>query len=143
MTVASRTLDLDAIRLKRGAHPSLQVGACILELVSYVAGEKWSDHPACVSPVIAAFLRRWNDDLDDDDRQRLKPFIGRVIGTSTGPADDRRRAWTLADWVARTYLPAWLRLAKLDAQAAAVEALPELTDAGDWQAVRPTLEAVR
>ncbi len=133
------TLDLDSFQLSIGAHSSLEAGACVMELTAYMAGEQWSDHPACVSPVIGAFLRRWNDDLGYADRQRLKPYIARVIGTNTGTADDERRAWMLTDWMVRTYLPAWLRLAKLDTQAVAVERLPELTDADSWKKAKPTV----
>ena len=121
-------LDLASVRLAAGGHKSPDQGMCVMEMTSILAGEDWGDHPACVSPIIAAFLRKWNDDLNDDDRQALKPYARLVIGTNTGIADDSRRAWMLTDWMVRTYLPAWLRLAKLDEQARAVESLPELVD---------------
>src|SRR5688500_16148045 len=62
----SMTLTLEEITLSAGAHKSPEQGMCLLEAVAYVAGEPFSDHPKCVSPVIAAFGRRWNDDLDDE-----------------------------------------------------------------------------
>src|SRR5262245_59049191 len=86
---------LETLVIAKGSHGSKEAGGCVMEWTSYLAGEPWSDHPRCVSPVIAAFLRRWNDDLGDADRQRLKPYIVRVIGTNTGPEDDERRAWML------------------------------------------------
>src|SRR5205823_2315381 len=61
-------------------------------------------------------------------------------GTNTGPADDERRAWLLADWLARVYLPAWLRAAGLDEPATAVEALPPLRDGASWEAARLALD---
>ncbi len=42
-----------------------------MEAAAFIAGEPWSDHPACVCPVIAAFMRSWNDGLSDKDRNRL------------------------------------------------------------------------
>lgn len=60
--------------IARGCHSSYGNGACALELVDYLArrrervlkSTKLTDRPACVSPVLAAFVRRWNDDLPDD-----------------------------------------------------------------------------
>lgn len=63
-------LDLDTLTLAEGSHPDPDAGMCVMEAVAYFAHEPHSDHPACVSPVIGAFLRRWNDDLDDDGRQK-------------------------------------------------------------------------
>ena len=85
---------------------------CVMEAAAYVAGEPWSDAPACVSPTIADFLRRWNDALQDDaTRLRLlKPLIPVVIGSRTTLADENARAWMLVDWLARAAAPAMLRL---------------------------------
>lgn len=91
---------LDTLELGIGSHPPPNNGlaaACVMEAVAYVTGEPWSDHPACVSPVIGQFLRSWNDGLPDSDRQMLKPYIVKVVGTNTGKADDETRAWMLTD----------------------------------------------
>ncbi len=32
-----------------------------MELASYLAGERWSDHPACTHPLLAAVARDVND----------------------------------------------------------------------------------
>ena len=46
------TLDLSTLILGKGGHdPS--TGACVMEAAAYIAGEDWSDHPDCTSPVIA------------------------------------------------------------------------------------------
>ena len=47
--------------LSAGAHEHVDEGACLMEAVSYVAGEPWSDKPTCACPVLGAFLRTWND----------------------------------------------------------------------------------
>ena len=39
--------------LSRGKHRNPRKGACFMELASYLAGERWSDHPACTHPLLA------------------------------------------------------------------------------------------
>ena len=110
MTVV-REVDLDTIKLKAGSHaPDGEY--CVMELVSFVAGEPWSDSPQCVSPVLGAFARAWNDGMrTDDERDSLKPYINRLIGTAGDAEADERRAWLATDWLVRVCTPAWLRLA--------------------------------
>lgn len=71
------------IELKRGGHRSPQEGMCFMEAVAWIAGEPHSDHPECVSPLLGAFLRSWNDALDDETRQKLNQYKVRVIGTAS------------------------------------------------------------
>ena len=119
---------LDGIVLKHGSHRTPDAGMCLLEAVAYIAGEPHSDHPDCVCPVLAAFGRAWNDALDDEARNRiLKPFLPRLVGTRSTPEVQDRRAFMAADWAVRTFTPAWLRKAGLHEDAAALEALPELS----------------
>src|ERR1044072_7923842 len=61
------------VRLSQGKHRDPDHGACVMELSSMLAGEPFSDRPRCVDPVIAAFLRTYNDGLDDRRRQDLYP----------------------------------------------------------------------
>src|SRR5438034_8417178 len=110
-------VNLENVTLAKDAHKSLSEGACVMEVVSVLAGEKFGDHPKCVSPVIGAFLRSWNDGLADEPRQRLKPYATKVVGTNTGPADDEVRAWLATDWLVRVQTPAWLELAGLKDEA--------------------------
>ena len=44
--------------LSAGRHRSPRQGACFMEFASYLAGERWSDHPACTHPLLAALARR-------------------------------------------------------------------------------------
>ncbi|MBA2125090.1 hypothetical protein DLM45_02465 [Hyphomicrobium methylovorum] len=131
--------------LGEGSHTSFDDGLCAMEAVAYIAGEPWSDHPACACPVIAAFMRSWNDGLpSDEDRNRLLlPLVPKLVGTRATPEIEQRRATMAADWLIRTHTVAWLRLAKLDAQADALAALPEITDFAQCPSLMPTLEAVR
>ncbi len=117
-----RLINLDTVLLEGGAHEENDKIFCITELAAYIAGEPWTSHPACVSHFLAAFLRSWNDTLDSENRQRLKGYVYRIVGTA-GDGRDTARAWMCVDWLARTQLPAWLKLAGLVNHAAAVEEL--------------------
>jgi hypothetical protein len=66
--------------LSRGKHRSSRTGACFMELASLLAGERWSDHPACTHPLLAAVARHVNDHTSDAGRQRLADLIPSVIG---------------------------------------------------------------
>ncbi|MCC6435437.1 MAG: hypothetical protein IT196_10450 [Acidimicrobiales bacterium] len=66
--------------LGRGKHRSARRGACFMEMASYLAGERWSDHPRCTHPLLASVARLVNDNTADDDRQLLAPLIPSVIG---------------------------------------------------------------
>ncbi len=136
-------LDVCALPLKSGGHSSVDDGMCVMEMVSYLAREKWSDSPKCASPVIASFLRSWNDSLNDDDRQMLKPYAFKVIGTNTGKADDLARSWMALDWLCRVHTPAWLRLAGLTKEAQAIEATARIVDAQTAELAQPALNEGR
>jgi hypothetical protein len=66
--------------LSRGKHRNPRKGACFMELASYLAGERWSDHPACTHPLLAAIARLVNDHTSDAERPRLVELIPSVIG---------------------------------------------------------------
>jgi hypothetical protein len=66
--------------LSRGKHRSPRKGACFMELASYLAGERWSDHPDCTHPLLAAVGRDVNDYTSDAGRGRLAGLIPSVIG---------------------------------------------------------------
>ena len=80
------------VQLGRGKHTSPEHGACVMELASMLAGERFSDRPRTVCPVVGAFLRTYNDALDDECRQDLYRYAADVVDT-TGDLDvERRRA---------------------------------------------------
>ena len=66
--------------LSRGKHRSPRKGACFMEFASLLAGERWSDHPACTHPLLAAVARHVNDYTSDAGRARLGELIPSVIG---------------------------------------------------------------
>ena len=66
-----------------GKHRNPRKGACFMELASYLAGERWSDHPACTHPLLAAVARMVNDQTSDAGRSRLVVLIPSVIGLTS------------------------------------------------------------
>jgi hypothetical protein len=66
--------------LSRGKHRNPRKGACFMEFASLLAGEPWSDHPACTHPLLAAVARHVNDHTSDAGRARLAELIPSVIG---------------------------------------------------------------
>lgn len=57
-----------------------------------LAHEPFSDRPETASPVIAAFLRTYNDHLDDDLRQDLYPLAALIVGSAGGRRLEDERA---------------------------------------------------
>jgi hypothetical protein len=118
------------IRLSRGKHASPAEGACVMELASMLAGEPFNDHPVSVCPVIGAFLRTYNDSVDDGRRQDLYAYASKVVGSRSSEGVERERQAHLERWTKqvrrrrhrRLRLPRWLGLlcagAATDIQAA-------------------------
>ena len=73
-----------------------------MELASYLAGERWSDRPACTHPLLASVARHVNDHTSDAGRPRLAPLIPSVIGLTS---DDPRLDARIALLCATTALP--------------------------------------
>jgi hypothetical protein len=73
-----------------------------MEFASYLAGERWSDHPDCTDPVLAALARGVNDNIGDGRRDELVTLIPRVIGLR---GDDRVIGLIVALRAAITALP--------------------------------------
>jgi hypothetical protein len=110
--------------LAYGTHPNPQDGRCAMEWVAHLAGERHSDQPNCVSPVVRALCVALNDGLNCTERQRLRPYLTRTIGT-TGDGLDESRAWMALDWLIGVYAPTWLRRAELHEAADRLCALDE------------------
>jgi len=72
--------------LSRGKHHSPRRGACFMEFASFLAGDRWSDHPSCTHPLLAQVARLVNDLISDEGRQELVPLIPSVVGRR---GDDR------------------------------------------------------
>ncbi|MEG3615478.1 hypothetical protein [Isoptericola haloaureus] len=88
--------------LGRGKHRNPKKGACFMELASFLAGERWSDHPQCTHPLLAMLARAVNDLTSDRNRPQLAPMIPSVIGLNS---DDPRWDVHIALRAAQTALP--------------------------------------
>jgi hypothetical protein len=86
------------VQLRRGKHTSPARGACVIELASMLAGEPFSDHPRTVCPVLAGFLRSYNDLLPERDVDELYPYATLVVGTAASGSVRRARARRLLQW---------------------------------------------
>jgi hypothetical protein len=109
--------------LSKGAHTSPENGRCAMEWVAYLAGEPHSDSPPCVSPVLRRFGITLNDRLGDEDRQLLRPYLARCIGTA-GDGRDPERIELLTRYVLRDSLPRLLDDAGCQEAARRVRELP-------------------
>lgn len=73
-----------------------------MEFASYLAGERWSDHPACTHPSLASLARLVNDCTSDASRSQLARLIPSVIGMN---GDDPRIECVVALRAATAALP--------------------------------------
>ena len=135
------SVNYQTIRLSKGKHRSPEDGACVMELASMLAGEQFTDHPVAVCPVIGAFLRSYNDSIDDRRRQDLYAYASRVVGSRASLGVERARAERLTAWTQERRPPRrtrWLMPGRLRAfapdppvhilGARAVQALPAHDD---------------
>src|ERR687887_508508 len=81
-------LSHQTVRLARGRHASRHTGVCVMELASMLAHEPFSDRARCISPTIGAFLRTYNDGLDDERRQDLYPVASAIVAWAARTALD-------------------------------------------------------
>ena len=86
------------VRLSQGKHRDPDHGACVMELASMLASEPFSDRPRCVDPVIAAFLRTYNDGIDDRRRQDLLSFASEAVDTRDVAGVQAERARMCLRW---------------------------------------------
>lgn len=73
-----------------------------MEFASYLAGERWSDHPSCTHPLLARLARLINDYTSDAQRPRLIGLVPSVVGLTS---DDVRVDLRIALRAASTALP--------------------------------------
>jgi len=95
-----------------------------MEFASYLAGERWSDHPACTHPVLAALARDVNDLSSDEARAELTSLIHRVVGLTS---DDPRVMAQISVLAASAALP----IASMDRQRGLAAALLNILDKFD------------
>jgi hypothetical protein len=122
MTSSTETANLWRFDLRQGNSDKPQNGACLLDAVSWFEYGTLGDHPPCVCDVIACYGRSINDRLPDAERQRLKAYIPRLVGTVDKGAR-RLRAKALARHTVCTVLPMMYDAIREPAIAAMLRAL--------------------
>ena len=101
------------VRLASGKHDGPERGVCVMELASMLAHEPFSDHPRSVSPVIAGFLRTYNDGVGEARRQDLYRFASEAVGTRAAQWVEAERARLALQWADEQYDRTRRGLAKL------------------------------
>jgi hypothetical protein len=90
-----KVLDLETLELKSGGHRSVDEGVCLMEAVAWFNNEPHSDHPGCASPVLTRFGIGLNDAFTDEQRQKLKPLIPKLVGTRNDALEQLRYEYLL------------------------------------------------
>jgi len=98
------------ITLDHGSHNEFEEGHCSMEVVSWLAGEGFTDAPKCASPILTRYTIRLNDRWDAEQRQTLAPFLPRMVGTGSDGLDEERQRIATRYLVTHLLGP-WLRLA--------------------------------
>lgn len=78
--------------LSRGPHADPAAGVCLMERVSAIAGEPFSDRPSCTHPALAALAQQVNDRVSDAARDRLLALAPALADAADA---DPRAAWRL------------------------------------------------
>ena len=102
------SISAQTVRLRRGRHARPEEGACVVELASMLAGERFSDHPRCVSGVVAAFLRGYNDGIGDGARQDLYPLASELVDSAGSSEIEAARLRRCRIWARPLYRRGWL-----------------------------------
>jgi hypothetical protein len=113
-----------------------------MEVASMLAAEPFTDEPRCVCPVIAEFLRTYNDNVDDARRQDLFAYASLVVDTRTDARSERRRANICLDWWLAAAPPRLTRLRRLLWMLAPISATRDIEiahRAARWAAASPSL----
>lgn len=66
--------------LDAGAHRDARSGSCVMEYVSVLAGERFSDRPRCTHPAVAALAWQVNDAVSHSVRQELALRAPALVG---------------------------------------------------------------
>lgn len=66
--------------LDTGAHRDARSGSCLMEYVSVLAGERFTDRPTCTHPAVAALAWQVNDAVSHAARQELGMRAVNLVG---------------------------------------------------------------
>ena len=74
--------------LARGGHEAPEDGMCIMELVSFINREPFSDRPKCVDRSISLYMQNVNDTVTSEERVKLLSVIDRMFHTGERTWDE-------------------------------------------------------
>ncbi len=120
-------LEAGEIKLDRNSHGSFEDGHCAMEVVAWLAELGHTDAPSCSSGVLRTYTISLNDRWNNEQRQKLAPYLPRMVGTA-GDDQDEARSYLALDWIIRTFTPTWLDLAGLTDNATALRGLDPITN---------------
>jgi hypothetical protein len=84
-----RLKELETLTLRQGTGKSLDERICVMQAVDYVTTGGLSDHPDCACSALTRYAITVNDRADDEQRQKLKPLILKLVGTRDGKTKER------------------------------------------------------
>lgn len=98
---------LGEFHLSPGQHKSPEEGLCAMEVVAFLDGGPHTDHPRATCEIIGGFVRHINDHMPDHFRQKLLPYLPRLMGTVSEDHEQERHEYFA--WQAiRVFAPAAL-----------------------------------
>ena len=130
--------DLWKYELRKGPTDHPANGACLFDAGMWLLYGKIGDDPPCSCPVIRRYAISLNDYLPDAERQRLKPYILRVVG-NRDPQNELARQRYIVLETARRIVPIAFDM-KWPAIAAELRALP---DDISYQKMRDVMQAAK
>jgi hypothetical protein len=80
--------------LSGGKHLKPEQGACVMELVSLLTGDAWTDFPACTEPAVSRAAQAVNDFTPDEERSaKLLPFLEELMRAKPLPVPVEAPRW--------------------------------------------------
>ncbi len=90
-----KVLDLETLKLSGGYHRRGVDGLSIMEAVAWFNNEPHSNYPQCACPALTRFGIGLNYWFDDEHRQKLVPFIPKLVGTRNPVLEQARYEYLL------------------------------------------------
>jgi len=103
--------------LGAGVHLAPEDGVCLMEYVSVLAGERFTDSPRCTQPMLALLARLVNDTVDVGFRSRLAPLAADLSVLGRADAVGSARLVLTVVRRARAAAPANSRLRRAERRA--------------------------
>lgn len=120
--MSTNIADIWKYDLRRGNTDHPANGACLFDAGMWLVYGRIGDEPPCSCPVIRRYGIGLNDNMDDEQRQLLKPFILRIVGNRDPAAEPERLHYIVLE-TARQVVP--LALERWPEHQTALRGLPD------------------